>query len=189
MEHAECSNGRPGSPPVWTRHNRTVIPLPRLRPITEADRPAVERLWQLYKHDLSESRGSQPDDVGLFKPGRLPGYFDDPDKAGVLITYNDALAGFAFIDGLLHEPKMIGDFFVVRAVRRHGVGFQVATELIPRYPGHWEIGFQANNARVPEFWRRVVTHLVGTNWREETRPVPDKPHIPHDHFIVFDVKS
>ena len=56
-------------------------------------------------------------------------------------------------------------------------------------PGHWEIGFQANNAGVPEFWRRVVTDVVGSAWREETRPVPDKPHIPHDHFIVFDVES
>ena len=74
-------------------------------------------------------------------------------------------------------------------MRRHGVGFQVATELIPRYPGHWEIGFQANNVGVPEFWRRVVTHIVGTDWREESRPVPNKPHVPHDHFIVFDVKS
>jgi hypothetical protein len=29
--------------------------------------------------------------------------------------------------------------------------------------------------------------VAGEDWRKETRPVPDKPHIPHDHFILFRV--
>jgi len=53
----------------------------------------VERLSQLYRHDLSEFVGSLPDDEGLYKPGRLPGYFDDPDRGGYLIFNDSALAG------------------------------------------------------------------------------------------------
>jgi hypothetical protein len=56
-----------------------------------------------------------------------------------------------------------------------------------RYPGAWEIGFQEENRGVPEFWRRVVTDVVGETWREVLRPVPGKPHIPHDHVLVFRV--
>jgi hypothetical protein len=40
---------------------------PRLSPITETDRPVVERLWQLYSHDMSEVRGTLPNAEGMFK--------------------------------------------------------------------------------------------------------------------------
>jgi predicted acetyltransferase len=158
-----------------------------LRSVSESDRPVVERLWQLYSHDMSAVRGTLPNGEGLYKAGRLPGYFDDADRSGYLISLEDAPAGFAFVQGLSGQTRMIGDFFVVRAVRRQGVGYRVVKELFERYPGRWEIGFQAGNAGAPEFWRRVVSDAVGTAWSEELRPVPNKPHIPHDHFIVFSV--
>jgi predicted acetyltransferase len=67
------------------------------------------------------------------------------------------------------------------------VGYAVARELLERHPGRWEIGFQAGNSGAPDFWRRLVSDVVGADWREETRPVPDKPHIPHDQFILLSV--
>jgi predicted acetyltransferase len=156
--------------------------------LTEADVPLVERLWQLYSHDMSEARGTLPNDDGLYKPGRLASYLGDPeDVDGYLIWYRDAPAGFAFVRGLSGELVTMGDFFVVRAARRQGVGNEVVEELFARYRGRWEIGFQGNNGGAPEFWRRVVSAAVGTHWQEERRPVPDKPHIPDDHFILFTI--
>lgn len=160
-----------------------------LRPMTDADRRAVAQLWQLYSHDLSEFRDSMPDNQGRYRTGRLPTYFDDPDRAGYVVTHEGRLAGFAFVTGLSGEPRTIGDFFVVRALRRRGVGYAVARALVARHPGPWEIGFQAENLGVPEFWRRVVTDAVGAAWREKLRPVPDKPWIPPDHFLLFTTKS
>lgn len=136
---------------------------------------------------MSEVRGTLPNADGLYKPGRLPTYFGDPDRAGFLITHEDAPAGFAFVWGLAGESRSMGDFFVVRAARRKGVGYAAAREVLARYPGAWEIAFQGGNSGAPDFWRRVVTDAVGEAWREELRPVPGKPHIPHDHFLVFSV--
>src|SRR5258707_550013 len=161
--------------------------LPLLVALTDAHLPVVERLWQLYSHDLSQVRGTLPNDEGLYKAGRLPSYFGDPDRVGYLVSYREAPAGFAFVSGVEAETRMIAEFFVVRAVRRQRVGYRVAKELLERYPGRWEIGFQGANVGAPDFWRRVVSDTVGTDWREELRPVPNKPHIPHDHFIVFSV--
>ena len=158
---------------------------PTLRLFAESDRPVVERVWQLYRHDLSESRDSLPNADGLFKPGHLPTFFGDPDRCGYLILRDDLPVGFALVQGLGFEPRMIADFFVIRAVRREGIGHAVAAELLRRYPGAWEIGFQEENRGAPEFWRRVVTDVVGETWREELRPVPGKPHIPDDHVLVF----
>ena len=102
------------------------------------------------------------------------------DAAGYLIWHREAPAGFAFVFGLSGELHKMGDFFIVRAARRQGVGHEVVEELFARYRGRWEIGFQGNNRGVPEFWRRVVAAAVGTDWAEERRPVPDKPHIADD---------
>lgn len=154
--------------------------------ITDADLPVVERLWQLYSHDMSGVRGTLPNAEGVFEAGRLPTYFDDADACGYLISHGDTPAGFAFVTRLADGTTAIGDFFVVRAARRKRVGYDVAGELLARHPGRWEIGFQAENDGAPEFWRRVAKDAVGDSWREELRPVPGKPHIPHDHFIVFD---
>jgi predicted acetyltransferase len=160
---------------------------PRLSSITETDRQVVERLWQLYSHDMSEVRGTLPSAEGMFKAGRLPAYLDDPNACCYLITYRDAPAGFAFVRTQPDAMRTMGDFFVVRAARRRRVGHDVARELLRRHPGRWEIGFQAGNTGAPEFWRRLATDVVGERWREELRPVPGKPHIPHDHFILLEV--
>jgi len=160
-----------------------------VRPVADDDWPVVERLWQLYWHDLSESRGSLPNEHGLFKTAHLDAYRGHPDATdSFLVTYGGAPAGFAFVTRLDGPYRSIGDFFVVRAVRRRGVGRVVALDLIRRYPGPWEIAFQAENRGAPEFWRGVAAELVGDAWREELRPVPDKPQIPPDHWLIFEVK-
>lgn len=159
-----------------------------LRELTDDDAPVIDRLWQLYVHDLSQSRGSMPNEHGLFKLGHLQWFRDDAvNWPGFLITYDGAPAGFAFV-GTNWEGgrRTIGEFFVVRAVRRRGVGEFVARVLIDRYPGAWEIAFQDDNPGAPEFWKRVVSDIVGAAWREEWRPVPDKPHIPPDHWLLFE---
>ena len=160
-----------------------------LRPLTDADAELIDRLWQLYVHDLSQSRGSLPNEHGLFKQGHLQWFRDDPSNwPGFLVTYDGAPAGFAFVGTNWDTGKRtIGEFFVVRAVRRRGVGEFVARTLIERYPGTWEIAFQDENAGAPQFWIRVVSSIVGAAWREEWRPVPDKPHIAPDHWLMFEI--
>lgn len=163
------------------------VPAVTLSPFAEVNRAVVERLWQLYRHDLSEFRDSMPDGEGRFKPGHLPLYFDDhPDRAGFLVHREDALVGFVLVGGLVTEPRTIAEFFVLRGARRTGVGAATALEVIRRYPGRWEIAFQDENPGAARFWRGLVADLVGPAVREERRPVPDKPHLPPDVFLLFE---
>jgi hypothetical protein len=89
----------------------------------------VERLWQLYKHDLSEFRDYHPGADGMFKPGHLPYYFGEPDRCGFLIRAGGNLAGFVLVSGVVQEPRHIGEFFIARSARRR------RAELEPREPG------------------------------------------------------
>ena len=64
-----CSACFPTASPTWswTRSGRCGS----TRPAPD-EWPVVERLWQLYQHDLSEFRHSSPGPDGLFQARRLP---------------------------------------------------------------------------------------------------------------------
>jgi predicted acetyltransferase len=162
------------------------MPATTLTPVTETTRPVIERLWQLYLHDLSEFRDTMPDEHGSFKAGRLPGYLvDDDDHGAYLIGSEGKLAGFVLLRGLVHQPRTIGEFFVLRGVRRRRVGHEAAVTALREHPGAWEIAFQEENPGAARFWRRVATDVAGTTWREERRPVPGKPEIPPDVWLLL----
>jgi predicted acetyltransferase len=158
-----------------------------LRPTTADARPIAERLWQLYVHDLSEFRGSMPFDDGLFKLGRLPTYFDDPDRAGFFIEADRMLAGFVFVSGLTGPMRTMAEFFVVRAARRRHVGGAAARAILRQYPGAWQIPFQEENPAAARFWRSVAADVSAGPFREERRPVPNKPEIPPDTWLLLTV--
>lgn len=155
-----------------------------LEPVTAAGVLVLERLWQLYRHDMSEFTGSWPDQNGLFRATRLHAYLEDERCDAYLLRYGAAPAGFVTVR-VLPEPKRIGDFFVIRRVRGLGAGRHAALAVIRARPGDWEIAFQDSNTRAARFWRRIATEVAGDQWREEHRPVPGKPHVPPDAWIMF----
>lgn len=130
----------------------------------------IERLAQLERHDLSEFRGYTPDADGVFAFDALPSFFGEPDRRAYLIRSGPTLAGFTLTRGLADGATSIFAFFVVRALRRRGVGHRAALELLRLRPGPWGIAFQEENPGAARFWRRVATACVGSAWREERRP-------------------
>ncbi|MFF4891014.1 GNAT family N-acetyltransferase [Micromonospora chersina] len=156
-----------------------------LRSIRPADLPLVERLWQLYRHDLSEFRGMLPDDSGLFTSGPLPTYLQDPDSSGYLICQETRPVGFAFVSGVTTPTRHVSEFFVVRAVRRSGVGNRAARQLLATHAGRWEVAFQEENPGAARFWRRLAVEVCPTGHREERRAVPGKPHLPPDTWLLL----
>jgi predicted acetyltransferase len=161
-----------------------------LRVVTTETRPVIERLWQLYRHDLSEFRNSMPDDDGLFQERPLLPYFaDDPDRIAYLVYFGTRPAGLVLVHGLSADHREIGEFFVVRHLRRRRVGHQLALKVLAHYPGRWQIAFQEENPGAARFWRQVATAAAGNGWTEELRQNPDKPQIPPDVWITLDVRA
>jgi predicted acetyltransferase len=157
--------------------------------VTGESRPVLERLWQLYRHDLSEFRDSHPNDAGLFKTAPLDAFLKPgADRRAYLVRSDGRPAGFVLVGGLESGPHRIDDFFVVRSVRRAGVGRAAATAAFARHPGRWRIGFQNENPRAARFWRRLAAD-VGSEVSEELQPVPGKPHIPDDVILSLTVGS
>ena len=168
-----------------------------MRPSTAESRHIVERLWQLYRHDLSEFRGTDgpsgfrgmlPDEEGSFHTWHLSPFLDgDADRSAYLFYIGTSPVGFALVSGVTSEPRLMAEFFVVRGARRQGVGREAVDELFELFPGTWEIPFQENNLAAARFWRRVATTVAGENVHEERRPVPGKRHVPPDVWITVTV--
>lgn len=160
---------------------------PRLQLLEPSDRPVVDNLWQCYQHDLSEFRGSLPGPDGRYKNSRVTTYLDSPDRSTYLITVDDAPAGFVMVRQHDESSRVLGEFFVVRSLRRQGLGRTVATQVFTRHPGRWELAFQEANTRAVRFWTDLATRLVGDDWTVTPRPVPEKPDVPPDLWLTFQI--
>jgi predicted acetyltransferase len=161
------------------------MPAASMRPANPSDRPVLERLWLMFRHDLSEFQGQLPNPDGTFRGERLQAAFDDPDWAPHLLAKGDRPVGLALVRGLTGPARVLNSFFVVRGLRRTGIGLQAARQLATRYPGPWQVAFQDSNTAAVNFWRRVATEIAGTAWNEERRPVPGQPSLPPDVWISF----
>ncbi|WP_031063897.1 GNAT family N-acetyltransferase [Streptomyces sp. NRRL WC-3742] len=153
------------------------------------DRSVMERLWLMFRHDLSEFDELLPNPDGSFRDEWLHQAFTDDDRVPYLITCDDRPAGLAFVRGLAGPTRVLNSFFIVRGVRRRGIGLKAVQEVLARHPGPWEIAFQDTNVTAVHFWRRVATQTVGDAWTEDRRPVPGRPNLPPDVWISFNTPA
>jgi predicted acetyltransferase len=158
-----------------------------VRPATPADRPVIERLWLMFRHDMSEFWDALPDPDGTFRSDQLQTALTNNDWAPYLLTSADHPVGLVLVSGMTGPTRILNTFFVVRGARRTGIGLRAAQEVMFRHPGPWEVAFQDSNTAAVHFWRRVATEMASDTWTEEHRPVPGKPHVPPDVWISFNV--
>ncbi|MEV0618951.1 GNAT family N-acetyltransferase [Nonomuraea sp. NPDC050404] len=156
-----------------------------VRPASAADRPTVERLWLMFRHDMADFQPGLPNPDGTYHNDRLSSAFEHDDWAAYLFTSGDRPVGFAFVRALSGPARVLNSFFVVRGARRSGIGMRAVREVIARHPGPWEVAFQDGNAKAVSFWRRVAKEIAGDAWTEERRPVPHRPDVPPDVWISF----
>ena len=158
-------------------------PLNVRRAETDDDWQVVERLWQLYSHDLSEFRGTTPGPGGTYRRGHLGWYgAGEGDSAAYLARLGDRPIGFALVRGLQGETRTMGEFFMVRSARGAEHARSFAKHVVRAHPGRWEIAFQDENERAARFWRRLATEAM-TNVSEGGREVPGKPYLPPDVWL------
>ncbi len=155
-----------------------------LIPVDRSHRAVLENLGHLHRHDLSEAYGHLPNADGTFNNQRLDLFLagTDPARRAWLITAAGSVCGFVMTtpaDG----GQAISDFFIVRALRRTGVGREAARQVIALFPGRWSIGFQSYNPGVQRFWSQVATDAAGGKWT--THDDPPVAGRPPDTWISF----
>ncbi|MGW4221499.1 GNAT family N-acetyltransferase [Streptomyces bacillaris] len=152
---------------------------------TLADHATLERLWLMFRHDMSEFQSELPYDDGTFRDDRLRAALTDPDWAAYLLRLDGRPAGLAAVRSLRQPVRVLNSFFVVRGARRQGIGLRAVKEITARHPGPWKVAFQDANPGAAAFWRRAATSVAGIHWTETRHPVPDRPDLPSDVWISF----
>jgi len=133
----------------------------RVIPASPDDRGTLRNLMQLYLHDFSEVLQYAPDRDGTFRYPHFDAYWIDEWRKPFLITADGDIAGFAFVrttsvvTGSADVTDM-AEFFIVRGLRRHGVGRRAAHLLFASFQGTWEIRVIEHYAAARTFWSAVV---------------------------------
>ena len=137
------------------------------------DKPAIERLMQLYLYDFSEVEGFDIGPDGLFEITPLDSYWLESDRYPFLIFADHAVAGFALVNSYtcLEEndgARSIAEFFVMRGHRRSGVGRLAARRIFDMFPGKWEVRQTSRNIAGQRFWRTVTEEYSNGRFTEIT---------------------
>lgn len=107
-----------------------------VRPASAADRSVVERLWLMFRHDLSEYDEVLPDADGTFYADRPRAALADADWAAYLLTIDARPAGLALVRGLTGPKRVPNTFFEAWTEERRPVPHRPDLRaLLPSGPG------------------------------------------------------
>ena len=137
----------------------------RVIPASRDDRSTLRHLLQLYLHDFSEVLPRAPDRDGTFPYPHLDAYWIDEWRKPFLITADGEIAGFALVRTMSLVTGSVGvadmaEFFVVRGLRRHGVGRTAAHLLFAKFPGTWEVRVIDHYAAARAFWLSAINQAA-----------------------------
>lgn len=131
----------------------------------------VENLMQLYLHDFSEFEDLEIQEDGQYVYDFLEQYWQNPNRYPFLFRHDNKIAGFALIRydvdfrSMSDQMEMI-EFFVLRSVRRQGVGRAAATRLWDLFPGRWSLRVLTANTGALAFWRTIIADYTGGKFNE-----------------------
>lgn len=126
-----------------------------------ADEQALANLLQLYLYDLTEFGQQAMGGDARFQHAGLEGYLGG-DNAAFLARSLGRPAGFALVSqqSALAEGiagvRSLDHLFVLRGLRRRGLGRILALEVLRAMPGRWEVRQPASNGPAQAFWRKVI---------------------------------
>jgi predicted acetyltransferase len=145
--------------------------------VAERHKSVLANLMQFYRYDLSELRGYEISPHGTYPYRYLDHYFVEPGREPLFILAGERLAGFALVRKLDDGVLQVAEFFVLRALRRAGIGRRAATALFRRFPGSWQLEYDHGNVPAARFWPQVVEEVADgpVEARDLSPPEVDHP--------------
>ena len=139
-----------------------------------ADRDWLTNVYPFYLHDLSEFDAGyyRLNDRGLWEPDHLPDWLSNDVQHSLIILAGGQHASFALVGKAPFAHMTPGfdyhmaEFFILRKLRRTGIGGAAAVAVFDRFPGSWEVTEMPRNAAAVRFWRRVIGEYTGGHFED-----------------------
>ena len=142
----------------------------QVRAAVAEDRLPIQRMLELYQHDLSDIWDQDLDIHGEYGYS-LDRFGSDRDCRAYVATVCDRYAGFALVDRAAKvgsDAYWMDQFFVLKKYRMGGVGRHLARQVLTSLPGRWEVGQMRENRAAQAFWRSVVAGCTSGGFEERT---------------------
>jgi predicted acetyltransferase len=139
-------------------------------PALISDKPVIQRMMELFRHDLSEFENTDLDEHGYFGYSYLDYYWVEADRCPFIVRVDSKLAGFVLINQHTYFPDnqySVAEFFILRKYRRRGVGREVAFYVFNLFFGRWEISQLYINVIAQKFWNETIRSYTADNYTKE----------------------
>ncbi|MBM4258898.1 MAG: GNAT family N-acetyltransferase [Deltaproteobacteria bacterium] len=143
--------------------------------VSPIDRTWLTNVYPLYLHDLSEFDDGlyHLNEQGLWEPDFLPYWLGAGTHWPLLLVAESQRVGFALImqapSAFMQSGReyLLGEFFVLRNLRRTGIGRTAVEIVFARFPGLWELSVLQRNTGALAFWRRLLSSCSKEPYSEQ----------------------
>jgi len=146
-----------------------------IRTTAAHERVLVEGMAQFYIDDFATLEPPESSNIIFNSEGRYNAIPDfeaywsgEPGRHVFLIEAYGAPAGFALLNSFSHLTGApiqhnMGEFFVARKYRRHGVATAAFHLVVARFPGRWEVAVATRNGPAQAFWAGAIASAPGVH--------------------------
>ena len=131
--------------------------------VNKNERTKLEKLLQLYLHDLSLYFPLDFDSEKCEYDYDLDKYFDN-DFAYFIKSSNDIL-GFILIDNNGNYNYEISEIFVLNNYKEKQIGTKAVIKVFDLYRGNWTIKAVPKSKVAEKFWIKVVSKYTNDNYK------------------------
>lgn len=131
--------------------------------VNKIERNKLEKLLQLYLHDLSLYFPLDFDSKKCEYDYDLDKYFDN-DFAYFIKSSNDIL-GFILIDNNGNYNYEVSEMFVLNNYKEKQVGTKAIIKVFDLYRGNWVIKAVPKSKVAEKFWIKVVSKYTNNNYK------------------------
>ena len=136
-----------------------------LKKVESKERKKLEKLLQLYLHDLSLYFPIPFDSKVCEYEYDLDKYFDK-NYAYFIKSDNDIL-GFVLVDDNLEDNYEISEIFVLNNYKVKKVGEEAVKKIFDIYKGNWTIKAVPLSPKAEAFWTKTKNNYTKGNYRLE----------------------
>lgn len=139
----------------------------KLVQIQKNEEKILERLLQLYLHDISSHFPIDFDEKkGIYLYDKLDKYFDNSNNYAYFIKNEENLLGFMLIDSCDNE-MIVQEMFVLNHHKNKGIGKAAAYSIFDKYKGNWIIKSLPCSEPSERFWNRTIKEYTNTKYEIE----------------------